>query len=216
MSVAEFYERVRRQLADLGVPAHIWPVPVEVVDTVPFPDDVSHASYDREKVERMWQILWHVHRVFERFRSPFLGKVSPVQFFWGAFDVAVTRFSGRRNPSPPPDPVMGEAYSHEVISHGFWFGGDWPGGGRVGEPVFYAYAVPEPEGFAEARVEPSAAGYSSALGEFLLPYDRVRTAPSPEEEVLAFMQSTYDAGADLGRWDRAALERGRAAVHAAE
>jgi hypothetical protein len=215
MSVAEFYDRVRRELGDLGVHVHIWPKPVEVVDRVAFPDDRSHASYEREPVARMWQILWHVHRILERFRSPFVGKVSPVQFFWGAFDVAVTRFSGRPNPHPPPDRVMREAYSHEVISHGFWLGGDWPGGGRVEEPIFYAYAVPEPQGFAQARVAPPAARYDPTLGEFVLPWEHVRRAAKPEDEALAFLQSTYEAGAELGGWDRDALERGAPPLRAA-
>lgn len=216
MSVAEFYDRVQQNLAALGVHAAIWPKPVEVVDPVPFPEDRTHASYDRPSVERMWRILCQVHRVFEQFRSPFIGKVSPVQFFWGAFDVAITRFSGRRNPQPPPDPITREAYSHEVISHGFWFGGDWPGGGRVDEPVFYAYAVPEPRGFAQAQVRPTGAAYSLRLGEFLLPYELVRESTSPEEQILEFMQSTYEAAADLAGWDREALERDAPRVHAAE
>jgi hypothetical protein len=155
----------------------------------------------------MWHILTNVERVFETFRARFLGKCSPVHVFWGAFDVAVTRFSGRPNPSPPADPVMREAYSHEVISHGFWFGGDWPGGGRFDAPLFYAYSVPEPAGFRDARITPSAARYDARLGEFVLPYDDVRVSADPERDILAFMQSTYDAGASLAQWDRASLDR---------
>lgn len=206
-SVAEFYDEVMRTLRELGVEVQIWPVPVEVPGPVPFPNDRANASYDRDAVERMWSILSSVHRVFERFRSGFLGKSSPVHLFFGAFDVAVTRFSGRPNPSPPQDRVMGEAYSHEVISHGFWFGGDWVTGTRVPEAVFYAYAVPEPSGFREARVAPSAARYEPSLGEYVLPYEAVRTSDDPERDLLAFLQSTYEAGALLAGWDRAALER---------
>lgn len=206
IAVADFYADVMRTLAEMGIDVKIRPVPVEVKDPVPFPEDRANASYEREQVERMWTILSHVYATFERFQSGFLGKTSPVHFFWGAFDVAVTRFSGRPNPNPPTEPVMREAYSHEVISHGFWFGGDWPGGARVPEAVFYAYAVPEPSGFPDALVLPRAAYYSKELGEFLLPYAHVRTAQNPEQEILSFMQSTYEAGATLGGWDRAALE----------
>lgn len=207
MSVATFCDLVLRELELLGVVPHLYPVPVEVPARVPFPEDHENRSYDAAQVERMWRILSGVHRVFERFRGEFLGKSSPVQLFWGAFDVAVTRFSGKRNPSPPADHVMREAYSHEVISHGFWFGGDWPVGGRVPEAIFYAYAVPTPAGFAQARVEPPAARWSAQLGEHVLPYDHVRRARDPDAEVLGFMRSTYEAGAALASWDRAALER---------
>lgn len=210
VAVADFYADVMRTLDAMGIDVEIRPVPVEVKDPVPFLEDRANASYERDQVERMWAILSHVYGTFERFQSGFLGKVSPVHFFWGAFDVAVTRFSGRRNPNPPDEPVMRESYSHEVISHGFWFGGDWPVGGRVPEAVFYAYAVPEPPGFAEARVSPSAARYAKELGEFVLPYAHVRAAANPEREILSFMQSTYEAGATLGGWDRAALEVRRA------
>ncbi len=210
MSVADFYSAFRSELGALGVSVKLWPVPVEVIDTRPFPQDREHHAYDPEAVERMWRILANVHRVFEDFRGRFVGKCSPVQFFWGAFDVAVTRFSGRRNPSPPEQSVMREAYSHEVISHGFWFGGDWPGGARFDAPIFYAYAVPEPAGFRDARVTPSAARYEPTLGEHVLPYDAVRVSPTPEHDILAFMQSTYDAGATLAGWDRASLDRAAA------
>jgi hypothetical protein len=212
MSVAEFHRRTMKLLADLGIEIRIWPVPVEVVDRTPFPEDHVHASYDRDQVERLHRILMSVDDVFQRHRGRFLGKSSPSHFFWGAFDLAVTRFSGRRNPEPPGDPVMGEAYSHEVISHGFWPGGDWPMGERVDEAVFYAYAVPAPAGFAEAKVRPAAARYSSSLGEFLLPYDAVRTASDPVATVLEFMDSTYDAAARLAGWDVEGLAHPRAAA----
>jgi len=148
-SVADFYSLFFRELAALNVNVSIWPVPVEIPDPVPFRDDVINNAYDHEKVSRMWSILSNVHDVFSQSRNEFLGKSSPVHFFWGAFDVALTRFSGRLNQNPPQDRVMSEAYSHEVISHGFWFGGDWPTGGRIPEPVFYAYALPEPPWFQE-------------------------------------------------------------------
>jgi hypothetical protein len=200
MSVAEFHRRTMALLAELGVQTHIWPVPVEVVDRTPFLEDEKHASYDRAQVERLHRILLSVDRVFADDRGRFLGKSSPVHFFWGAFDLAVTRFSGRKNPQPPGDAVMGEAYSHEVISHGFWPGGDWPLGERVDEAVFYAYAVPSPAGFGDARVQPDAARWSASLGEFLLPYDVVRRADDPAAVLRAFMQSTYDAAAERAGW----------------
>ena len=206
-SVASFYRQVSEELERLAIPVSIWPVPVEVPDPVPFLEDQANAAYDRAAVSQMWTILLGVHRVFRRFASRFVGKSSPVHFFWGAFDVALTRFSGRSNPEPPADPVMREGYSHEVISHGFWFGGDWPMGGRVEDPVFYAYAVPEPPGLREAAVEPAEARYAPELGEFVLPYEAVRRAEDPEAAILAFMQSTYAAAATLASWDRAALER---------
>lgn len=209
MAVADFHARVMALLAQLGVPTRIWPVPVEVVDRTPFPEDRHHAAYDREAVERLHRLLLSVCRVFATHRGRFLGKSSPVHFFWGAFDLAVTRFSGRRNPAPPPDPVMGEAYSHEVVSHGFWPGGDWPVGGRIGEPVFYAYAVPEPPGFREAAVAPPAARYAEALGEFLLPYEEVRRSARPEALLLEFMESTYLAAAERAGWDLDALRHPR-------
>lgn len=205
MSVADFYARVNEMLARLDLATPIWPVPVEVVDTTPFPDDEHHASYDREQVERLHRILLSTTRVFSAHRGRFLGKSSPVHFFWGAFDLAVSRFSGRRNPTPPDDPVMREAYSHEVISHGFWPGGDWPIGGRVEEAVFYAYAVPSPERFRDAIVRPPEARFSDALGEFVLPYEAVRTARDPDRVLTDFMESTYQAAAKLAGWDVAAL-----------
>jgi hypothetical protein len=206
-SVADFYAALLAELRSLGVHASIWPMPVELPNPVRFDRDHEHASYAREHVATMWTILLNVYDVFLRSRADFLGKCSPVHFFWGAFDLAVTRFSGRRNPTPPGDPIMREAYSHEVISHGFWFGGDWPNGARVEQPVFYAYAVPQPDGFATAAVQPKSARYDHVFNEFLLPYEAVRQSADPAAEILAFIRSTYEAGAELGRWDRATLER---------
>jgi hypothetical protein len=206
-SVADLYAALFAELRSLGVEASIWPMPVEIPNPLRFDLDHENASYEREPVSRMWTILLSVHDVFSRFRSDFLGKCSPVHFFWGAFDLAVTRFSGRRNPNAPTDPVMREAYSHELISHGFWFGGDWPNGARIEQPVFYAYAVPPPDGFATAQVLPAAARYDPTFNEFLLPYEAVREAEDPAADVLAFLRSTYAAGAELGRWDRGNLER---------
>jgi hypothetical protein len=203
MSVADFYQRMLELLARLEVEVSIWPVPVEVVDRTPFAEDRKHASYDRPQVERIHRILLSASRLFSIHRGRFLGKASPVHFFWGAFDLAVTRFSGRSNPTPPPDKVMAEAYSHEVISHGFWPGGDWPIGGRVDEAVFYSYAVPEPAGFATAAAPP--ATYSKTFGEFLLPYRVVRESTDPEATLLDFMEKTYLAGATAGGWEIAAL-----------
>jgi hypothetical protein len=214
MSVADFYGRVVQLLETLDVPTRIWPVPVEVVDTTPFPDDRAHASYDRQAVERLHRALMSIDRVFNTHRGRFLGKSSPVHFFWGAFDLAVSRFSGRPNPTPPEGPVMGEAYSHEVISHGFWPGGDWPAGGRVDQPIFYAYSVPEPGGFREAAIQPAAASFSTTLGEFVLPYDAVRTSSDPEAMLLEFMESTYLAAAERAGWDVARLHHPRAAAKA--
>ena len=210
MTVADFYDRTMSLLDRLGLATRIWPVPVEVVDTTPFPDDRHHASYDRAQVERLHRILVAVDRVFATHRGRFLGKSSPVHFFWGAFDLAVSRYSGKGNPAPPGDPVMGEAYSHEVISHGFWPGGDWPIGGRVEEAVFYAYAVPPPAGLENAAVQPAQAGYAASLGEFLLPYDAVRTADDPDTTLLSFMESTYRAAAERAGWNVEALRHPRA------
>jgi hypothetical protein len=205
MTVADFYDRVLATLRSLDVRVRVWPSPVEVKDTTPFPEDRHHASYDRHAVERLHRALLAVDRVFNVHRGRFLGKSSPVHFFWGAFDLAVTRFSGRRNPSPPTDAVNREAYSHEVISHGFWPGGDFLDKDRVEEPVFYAYAVPEPEGFRRASIVPGAAKYHEKYGEFLLPYDAVRTAADPEAALLSFMETTYLAAAQAGGWNVAEL-----------
>ena len=204
--VADFHAGVLDLLADLGLAVDFWPVPVEIPDAVPFPDDTVHASYDREQVERFWQVQVQAHRVFELFAARFLGKVSPVHLFWGALDLAVTRFSGRTAPAHPGGApncgpaVMHEAYSHEVSSAGFWPGG--PGGG-----LFYSYAYPEPAGFRTAAVRPAAARFDEALGEYVLSYDDVRSADDPDAALLEFLQSTYEAAAVLADWDRAALER---------
>lgn len=200
-SVAEFYREVMDTLDAMGLPARIWPMPVEIPSPIRFEEDRQHSSYDRESVERWWSILVRVHQVFTDCRCAFTGKASPVHFFWGAFDLAVTRFSGR--PAPPREgpAFMREAYSHEVISHGFW-----PGGPPLLEPVFYAYAVPEPPGLDVASVQPAAAYYHQEMREFILPYEAVRTAASPEKDLAAFVQSTYERAATLGGWDRVALE----------
>jgi hypothetical protein len=207
MAVAEFYRRTMEALTAIGVTVRVNPTPQEVTDTTPFDLDTLHASYDRDAVERLWRILASVDEVFQECRWDFLGKQSPSHFFWGAFDLAITRFSGRPNPQPPSDRVMGEAYSHEVISHGFWPGGDWPFGERVPEPVFYAYCVPTPEGFSGATVRPRAAAWNPKMGEFLLPYEAVRKAPDPRTALLEFIRSTYAAGAEAAGWDRPLLER---------
>lgn len=201
-SVASFHRAVMALLDDLALGVTLWTLPVEVPAPVRFELDEAHDAYDPEYANRCWRILARVDRVFEESRTWFVGKTSPSHFFWGAFDLAVTRFSGR--PAPPRDgpAFMREAYSHEVISHGFW-----PGGPPVLEPVFYAYAVPEPDGFRTARVDPADASYHGALGEFVLPYDTVRTAASPEVLLQRFIRSSYEEGATLGHWDRSALER---------
>ena len=197
MSVAEFYERC---CSVLGVNVAINTVPDEVKDRTPFVEDVTRPRYDAGAVERLHRILINVERVFQEYRGAFLGKSSPVHFFWGAFDLAVTRFSGRRNPKPPPGRVMREAYSHEVISHGFWPGGDWPSGGRVESPVFYCYSLPEPAGFAEAQPGVSAARYEKNFGEFFLPYDAMRATANPRATLRTFMDKTFEAGARLAKW----------------
>ena len=201
-SVADFYRDVMTTLRTMSLPVTIWPVPVEIPDPVPFERDLRHHSYDPEYANRLWRILVQVERAFTAARSKFVGKCSPVHFFWGSFDLAVTRFSGRLAPPREGPAFMREAYSHEVISHGFW-----PGSGTILEPAFYAYAVPEPAGLKEARVEPAAAYYHRDMGEFLLPYEAVRTAADPAAVIEAFVNSTYDRAATLGNWDRAALER---------
>jgi hypothetical protein len=206
-SVAEFYQEMMAALGSLGMPVTIWTTPVEVPDRTPFEDDQKHAAYDPEYVQRFWRILAQVSRILTEFRSRFIGKVSPVHFFWGAFDLAVTRFSGRTAPLHPGAPNLGrfvaiEAYSHEVSSCGFW-----PGGGLIDEPSFFAYAYPEPQGFKDYPIQPRGAFYYKEMGEFLLPYEVVRTAKSPDEVLLSFLQSTYEAAATCAKWDRRALER---------
>ncbi|HKF20962.1 MAG TPA: DUF5996 family protein [Candidatus Angelobacter sp.] len=205
-SVADFYKEVMSVLRSLDINVEIWKMPVEVPDPIAFDRDTVHASYDPEYARRLWRILISTDEVFKVFRSRFIGKSSPAHFFWGAFDLAVTRFSGRRAPERnDPDPVlrkiMREAYSHEVISAGWW-----PGGGPVADAAFYAYAAPEPPGFAQQAVRPQKASYSKDVGEFLLMYDDVRKATSPTTVLLDFLESTYEAGATLGKWDREALE----------
>ena len=201
--VADFHAEVLAVLRALGIEPHVWGTPVEIPDPIPFAQDRTHASYDREHAERFWRILVWVDDVLKEFRTRFIGKCSPVHFFWGSFDLAVTRFSGRRAPDRPgADPMTREAYSHEVISAGFW-----PGGGTVAAPAFYSYTAPAPARLAEHRVRPAAARYDAALGEFLLSYDDVRAARAPRDTLLDFLQSTYEAGATLAGWDRAALER---------
>jgi len=206
-TVAAFYRQVMEALHGLGMDVRIYAKPNEVADPIPFERDEVHCAYDAEAVNRFWRVLVQSDRVFKRFRSGFIGKCSPVHLFWGALDLAVTRFSGRRAPEHPggipnlPDRVTREAYSHEVSSAGFW-----AGGGAIAYPAYYSYAYPEPPGFGEARVVPSQAFYSQDLREFILPYDAVRTAPDPDGILLEYLQSTYVAVADLAKWDRAALE----------
>ena len=206
-SVAEFYQEMMAALVSLKMPVTIWTTPVEVPDRTPFEEDQKHAAYDPEYAQRCWRILVQASRVLTKFRSRFTGKVSPVHFFWGAFDMAVTRFSGRPAPLHPGVPncgvfVMQEAYSHEVSSCGFW-----PGGGLVDEPAFYSYAYPEPEGFEDYPIRPPEAYYNTGISEFLLPYEVVRTSNSHDEVLLNFLQSTYEAAATGAKWDRRALER---------
>jgi len=206
-SVSSFYQEIMSTLGDMGIQVPIWTTPVEVTDRTPFEEDNKHESYDRKYVERFWHILSQVYRVFTEFRSQFIGKVSPVHFFWGAFDLAVTRFSGRTAPMHPGAPnvarfVAVEAYSHEVSSCGFW-----PGGGHIDRPIFYSYAYPEPNGFKEFAIQPREAVYESTMGEFMLPYEVVRASKSPGEVLLNFLQSTYVAAATTAKWDRETLER---------
>ena len=206
-SVASFYAAVMAALAELGIHVAIDDMPNELPDPVRFPEDHRNASYDPDAVRRFLQILVNADRVFKQFRTGFLGKASPVHFFWGSFDLAVTRFSGRRAPRHPggvphlSDDVACEAYSHEVSSAGFW-----PGSGAIDYPAFYSYAYPDPAGFRSTRVRPNAAFFSEALGEFILPYDAVRAAPQPDQALLEFLQSTYEAAAEAAKWDRDALE----------
>lgn len=201
-TVADFYRNVMTLLGDMDLPVTIWPMPVEIPSPIRFTEDTIHHSYDAEAANRAWRVFVQVERVLSGARCDFVGKCSPAHFFWGAFDLALTRFSGR--PAPPREgpAFMREAYSHEVISHGFW-----PGSGSILEPALYAYAVPAPPGLEEARVRPEAAYYHRELGEFILPYGAVRTAASPEAAIEEFMASTYDRAATLAHWDRTALER---------
>jgi hypothetical protein len=202
-TVAEFYKEFMAALADLGVRLKIWTMPCEIPDPIPFEKDDIHAAYDADAVNKFWRITVWVDQILKEFRAGFLGKASPVHFFWGSFDLAVTRFSGRTAPERPgADPITREAYSHEASSAGFW-----PGGGDIKGPAFYSYAAPEPPGFAERKIRPAAAFYHPQLKEFLLMYDDVRTAASPATALMEFLQSTYDAAADTGNWDRKALER---------
>jgi hypothetical protein len=202
-SVADFYGELMAMLDSRAIEVKIHAVPDEVRNPLPFAKDRVHSSYDPEYAHRFWRILVQADRVFNQFRSRFIGKCSPVHFFWGSFDLAVTRFSGRRAPARPgADAMTREAYSHECISHGFW-----PGGGAAKEPYFYSYTAPAPAGLDQSSIKPPVAFYSNDFSEFLLPYSAVRTADSPDEVLLNFMQSTYEAGANLAHWDRDALER---------
>lgn len=208
MSVAAFYADVMSRLERLGIKVHIWAMPNEIPDAVPFDQDTAHAQYDAVMVQRFWQALVQADRVLKVFRSRFIGKVSPVHFFWGSFDLAVTRFSGRT--APPPGGVtpnvaswvMAEAYSHEVSSCGFW-----PGNGGYGRAAFYVYAYPEPAAYGETTLTTAGAFYDKGLGQFILPYDTVREAADPDAFLLGFLQETYDAAANLAKWDRDGLER---------
>jgi len=202
MTVAQFYRRVLAMLADIGIMVSIWPMPVEIANPIRFDEDTIHCQYDRDPVERLWTILQACDRVLTDLRCSFVGKCSPVHFFWGSFDLAVTRFSGRAAPPREGPAFMREAYSHEVISHGFW-----PGNDMMPEPVLYAYGAPEPTGFKDATVEPASAYYYQQMGEFLLPYESVRTSPDPGLAIRRFVETTYEAGVRLGGWDRDALER---------
>jgi hypothetical protein len=202
-SVADFYREFMETLGSLGINVKIWKMPVEIPDPIPFDQDTIHASYDPEYAHRFWRILVSCDAIFKKFRAGFIGKASPVHFFWGSFDMAVTRFSGRRAPERVgADIITREAYSHEVISSGFW-----PGSRDIKGAAFYTYAAPEPAGFAQHPVKPSQAFYDPQLKEFLLRYDDVRLAPSPRGAVLDFLQTTYDAGADLAQWNRKELEK---------
>jgi len=206
-SVADFYAEYMDILRALDITVKIWPVPVEVDEGIPFLQDRQHAAYDADAARRFFLTLLHAARILERFKGRFLGKSSPVHFFWGAFDLALTRFNGRRAPDPEPSTwsVLREAMSHEEMSFGFW-----PGSGTVTEPAFYAYVRPEPPELERARVRPAAAYYERTLNDFILPYEAVRSLPSADDVVLDFFQSAYDACADLAGWDRAVLDRPRA------
>ena len=202
-SVAVFYDQTMKALSDIGLKIKIWPMPVEIPNPIRFDEDNEHKSYDPEYAQRFWRVLSLSDEILQKFRAGFVGKSSPVHFFWGSFDLAVTRFSGRPAPArPEADAITREAYSHEVISHGFW-----PGQGPLGKPAFYSYTAPAPNGLAEAKVKPSTTTYNTEMGLFLLLYEDMRTAIKPEETLMEFLQSTYEAGANLAGWDREALER---------
>jgi hypothetical protein len=203
-TVADFYHALMGALRDMGLEVDIWPVAVEIPEPVRLDEDTRHRTYEAAWAQRFWRILVQVDRVFSQWRCDYVGKSSPVNFFWGSFDMAVTRFSGRRAPPREGPAFEREAYSHEVISHGFW-----PGSGPVLEPAFYAYAVPQPAGLADAPVQPAGAYFHPQLSEFILPYDAVRTAASPDDALRAFLESTWRAAAGLGHWDIAELERKR-------
>jgi hypothetical protein len=203
MSVATFYAKTMEMLRELDLEVHIWKMPVEIQDPIPFDQDDQHKSYDPEYARRFWEVLRASDQVLQEFRARFIGKSSPVHFFWGSFDLAVTRFSGRPAPArPDADSITREAYSHEVISHGWW-----PGQGPLGKAAFYSYTAPAPDGLANAPVRPRTAFYSTEQSLFLLYYDDVRNAANPDETLMEFLQSTYEAGANLANWDRASLER---------
>jgi hypothetical protein len=208
-TVADFYREVMAALRDMALPVKIWTLPSEVPNPIRFEQDTVHHSYDPEYANRVWRIFVQVERVLTGARCDFVGKCSPAHFFWGGFDLALTRFSGR--PAPPREgpAFMREAYSHEVISHGFW-----PGGGPLLEPVFYGYAAPVPAGLDAVVVKPEAAFYHRELGEFILPYDAVRSSPDPDAAIRQFVDSTYERAAELAGWDRRALERARLSVPA--
>lgn len=206
-AIADYYKDIMSTLESVGISLKLWSTPVEVESGIPFEKDYIHSTYDGEAANKFWRILVQSSRLFTEFRSRFLGKVSPVHFFWGAFDLAVTRFSGRKAPTHPgvpncPQHVMVEAYSHEVSSCGLW-----PGGGPFEGPVYYSYSYPEPPGFRDAKVKPAEAYYETKMGEFILPYEQVRTSHSPEQSLLSFLQSTYEAAAIASKWERNLLER---------
>jgi hypothetical protein len=207
MTAAAFYRAVMKALDELHTPVHIWPMPMEIADPIRLDKDEEHAAYDAEYAQRFWRVLLQTMRVFTAFRARFRGKVSPIHLFWGAMDLACTRFSGRIAPPHPsmpglPDRVTRDAYSHEVSSAGFW-----PGGGGM-DAMFYSYAYPEPPGYREYAIRPDAAAFSEAFGEFVLPYDAMRKAEDPDAALMEFLQSTYEAAAECARWDRNALEVG--------
>ncbi|HUO60927.1 MAG TPA: DUF5996 family protein [Candidatus Acidoferrales bacterium] len=202
--VARFYQQFTQMLSDANIEVRIWPVPVEIPNPIPFDEDRVHATYDPAAAHNFWRILLSTQSVFEEFRSRFIGKCSPIHFFWGSFDLAVTRFSGRRAPERPgADRITREAYSHEASSVGFWPGN----AGSAADPIFYSYMSPEPLGFREAYAGPDGAVYDTTLGEFVFPYNVMRNSTVPSAALLDFCQTTYEAGATLGQWDRASLER---------